>query len=148
MSNQLHLSCAPPDAHAQEVLRNHYTPANGWELTGLQRTILQRLVHRLGQSQAMPLKDLQLITGESDRNIKEAIRGLVVDFRVRIGASRGEVNGYYLITSREEALATAQPYISEVRQLVRRIRVLLDPHDLAELAGQLRLDADEPKEAA
>jgi hypothetical protein len=139
----------PPDAHARAVWRGEYTP--GWELTGLQRVVLGRLLNRLGAHNAMPLRELLLITGSDAREIKDAIRSLVVDFKVRVGASRGDTPGYYLITSSDEARTTVQPYISEIRQLVRRIRVLLDPHDMAELAGQLLLEDHPdsgPKEAA
>ena len=150
MNPQLALAgILPPDAHARAVWRGEYTP--GWELTGLQKVILGRLLSRLGAHNAIPLRSLLQITGSDAREIKDAIRSLVVDFKVRVGASRGDPPGYYLITSAEEARATSQPYISEIRQLVRRIRVLLDPHDMAELVGQLLLEEEPdsgPKEAA
>lgn len=86
--------------------------------------------------------------------MKDAIRSLVVDFKVRIGASRSKPFGYFFITTPQEARDAAHLYISEIRQLGRRIRVLLDPHDLGELEGQSWLkpllsepDPD-PKEAA
>jgi hypothetical protein len=129
--------------------------AGPWPVTELQREVLRVLLFHQGALNAICLRDLMgkldhvLTPIPTEREIKDAVRGLVVDFKVRIGASRSRPAGYFLITSSEEARDSALPYISEIRQLARRVRVLLDPHDLAELAGQLRLDQeDDPKEAA
>lgn len=156
MTAQLNLGIAPPeppDVHARKVL---CAQAGPWPLTELQREMLRILLFHQGAHAAIPLRDLMgkldriLTPIPTEREVKEAARGLVVDFKVRIGASRSGRVGYYLITSSEEARDSARPYISEIRQLARRVRVLLDPHDYAELAGQLRLEQDDadPKEAA
>jgi hypothetical protein len=78
---------------------------------------------------------------------------LVVDFKVRIGASRSKPFGYFFVTTPQEARDAAHLYISEIRELARRVRVLLDPHDVAEMEGQswlplLLSEPDDPKEAA
>jgi hypothetical protein len=158
MSDSLQLGFAgmgpvdPPDAHARKVLSGLCGP---WPLTDLQRELLRILVFHLGASRAIQLRDLMLKLQRivkplpTEREIKDAARSLVVDFKVRIGASRQRPAGYYLITNSQEARDAAQPYIAEIRHLAQRVRVLLDPHELAELAGQLRLDQDaDPPEAA
>ncbi len=143
----------PPDAHARQVLAGRTGP---WPLTELQRELLHILVFYLGAQRAIQLRELMAkVQGKvkplpTEREIKDAIRSLVVDFKVRIGASRQKPAGYFLITNSQEARESAQTYIAEIKKLAQRVRVLLDPHELAELAGQLRLDRDDddPKEAA
>jgi hypothetical protein len=138
-----------PEAHARRVLCGQ---AGHWPLTNVQRELLRILLFHLGAKQAIPLRVVMgklgnvLNMAPNEREIKDAARGLVVDFKVRIGASRTEPSGYYLITNSEEARDTARPYIEEVKKLLQRVRVILDPHDLAEMAGQLSL-TEQPKEA-
>ena len=151
----------PPDAHARMVLYGQRGP---WPVTELQRKLLNILIFHLGAQSAITLRDLAeklerlMRPRPTDREIKDAFRGLVVDFKIRIGTSRSKPPvGYYLVTSAQEARDAAQPYISEIVQLAKRVRVLLEPHDLAELAGQQWLDLllanpeledHDPKEAA
>jgi hypothetical protein len=143
----------PPDAHARKVMTGEFGP---WPITDLQREFLRVLVFHQGAQRAIQLRDLMAKLQSkvrpipTEREIKDAARSLVVDFKVRIGASRQRPAGYYLITNSQEARDAAQAYIAEIKHLAQRVRVLLDPHELAELAGQLRLDRndDDPKEAA
>jgi len=112
----------------------------------LQRELLRILLFHPGAQRAVPLRDLMVKLDRvckpipTEREIKDAARSLVVDFKVRIGASRSKPFGYFLVTTAEEARETAHPYISEIRELARRVRVLLDPHDLGDLAGQRWLE--------
>jgi hypothetical protein len=128
-----------PDGHVRDVLVGRSGP---WQPTELQRQLLKILLYHLGAQQAIPLRDLMVKLDRvlkpcpSERAIKDAFRSLVVDFRVRIGASRNEQNGYFLITTPEEARDAAHPYIAEIVQLALRVRVLLDPHNLGDMAGQ------------
>lgn len=133
-----------PEAHARRVLCG--VPAVcPWPLTDLQRELLRILLFHPGAQSAVSLRDLMgkldrvIKPLPTEREIKDAARGLVVDYKVRIGASRSKPFGYFLITTIQEARDTARPYISEIVELVRRVRVLLDPHDLAELQGQMGL---------
>jgi hypothetical protein len=145
-----------PEAHARNVMLG----AGPWPATDLQRELLRILLYHSGAQRAISLHDLivklsRLMTPlPTEREIKDAIRSLVVDFKVRIGASRSKPFGYFFVTTPQEARDAAHLYISEIRELARRVRVLLDPHDLAELQGQpwitallTEQDAD-PKEAA
>jgi hypothetical protein len=139
-------------AHATRTLLGQAGP---WQLNPLQRELLRILLFHQGAQRAITLRDLigklHRATGvlPTEREIKEAARGLVVDFKVRVGASRSAHRGYYLITTAEEARDTASLYVKEIRKLAQRVRVLLDPHDLAELEGQRIFSSDpDPKEAA
>ena len=146
------------DSHARRVLMSGEGP---WPLTPLQRALLRILLFRVGARKAITLRDLiarleQIADAQSagsphgpmasEREIKDAIRSLVIDFKVRVGATRSRQHpGYYLITSAEEPRDTARPYVQEIKNLAQRVRVILDPHDLAEFEGQLTLA--EKKEA-
>jgi hypothetical protein len=143
-----------PEAHARNVMLG----CGPWQATDLQRELLRILLYHSGAQRAISLRDLivklnRLITPiPTEREIKDAIRSLVVDFKVRIGASRSKPFGYFFVTTPQEARDAAHLYISEIRELARRVRVLLDPHDLGELAGQQwitnLLTEPDPKEAA
>lgn len=141
----------PPDQHARRVLLGAYGP---FPLTELQAQILRLLLFHQGAEQAIGLRDVMgklrawYGTHTCERKIKEAVRSLTVDFRVRIAAPRIGKTGYYLVTSSSEARAAARPYIAEGVKLFQRARVLLDPHDVSELDGQIRLMLLGEKEAA
>jgi hypothetical protein len=145
-----------PEAHARNVMLG----SGPWPATDLQRELLRILLYHSGAQRAISLHALMVKLERvvkpvpTEREIKDAIRSLVVDFKVRIGASRSKPFGYFFVTTPQEARDAAHLYISEIRELARRVRVLLDPHDLSELEGQswlkpLLTEPDpDPKEAA
>jgi hypothetical protein len=143
-----------PEAHARNVMLG----AGPWPATDLQRELLRILLYHSGAQRAISLHALMVKLDRvlkpipTEREIKDAIRSLVVDFKVRIGASRSKPFGYFFVTTPQEARDAAHLYISEIRELARRVRVLLDPHDVAELEGQRwlkpLLEETDPKEAA
>jgi hypothetical protein len=143
-----------PEAHARNVMLG----SGPWPATDLQRELLRILLYHSGAQRAISLRDLMVKLDRvikpvpTEREIKDAIRSLVVDFKVRIGASRSKPFGYFFVTTPQEARDAAHLYISEIRELARRVRVLLDPHDVAELEGQRwlkpLLEETDPKEAA
>jgi len=145
-----------PEAHARNVMLG----SGPWPATDLQRELLRILLYHSGAQRAISLHALMVKLDRvikpipTEREIKDAIRSLVVDFKVRIGASRSKPFGYFFVTTPQEARDAAHLYISEIRELARRVRVLLDPHDLAELQGQPWITAlltepeADPKEAA
>lgn len=143
-----------PEQHVRNVLLGRSGP---WQPTRLQAELLRILLYHQGAQRAISLHALMVKLDRlctSEREIKDAMRSLVVHFKVRVGASRSKPFGYFLITSVEEALSTAHTYISELREIALRVRVLLDPHNLGDLAGQkwielLLAEPDpDPKEAA
>ena len=141
-----------PDAHARNVMLG----SGPWPATDLQRELLRILLYHQGAQRAITLQALMAKLERvvkaipTERDIKDAIRSLVVDFKVRIGASRSKPFGYFFVTTPQEARDAAHLYIAEIRELARRVRVLLDPHDLVELEGQKIFSDPEPdpKEAA
>jgi hypothetical protein len=142
-----------PEAHARNVMLG----SGPWPATYLLRELLRILLFHSGAQRAISLGALIVKLSRvlkhtpTEREVKDAIRSLVVDFKVRIGASRSKPFGYFFVTTPQEARDAAHLYISEIRELARRVRVLLDAHDLSELEGQSwlkpLLDEADPKEA-
>lgn len=140
-----------PEAHVRDVILGRSGP---WPVTELQRQVLHILLFHQGAQHSVILRDLMVKLGRvckpapTERDIKNAVRSLVVDFRIRIGASRGKPFGYFLVTTAQEARDAAHPYIEEIRQLARRVRVLVDPHDLGDLSGQMWIQSllNEPEQ--
>jgi hypothetical protein len=114
-------------------------------LTKDQRNLLTVMRFHFGRQSAIPLNELCVRTGLQEREAKNLMRSLVVDYGVRIGAARQQPYGYYLVTTAEEAKEAAQVYESEIRELARRVRVLRGTHFVAELLGQIRLQMEEEK---
>jgi hypothetical protein len=114
-------------------------------LTEDQRRLLIVLRSHSGRQRAIPLAIICEQTKLGEREVKNLMRSLVVDFKVRIGAARTQPNGYYLITNAEEAREAAQVYESEIVELAKRVRVLRGKHFMAELLGQLRIANEQEK---
>ena len=114
-------------------------------LTQDQRRMLIALRFHCGRERAVKLAELCEQLKLEERKVKDLMRSLVVDFKVRIGASRTKPYGYYLVTTAEEAKDAAAVYWSEVRELVKRARVLEDRHFVLERLGQLRTEIEEEK---
>lgn len=122
-----------------------YGKAAPFPLTQDQRRLLIALRFRCGKERAVQLAELCELVKLDQRKVKDLMRSLVVDFKVRIGASRTQPYGYYLITTAEEAKEAAHVYWSEVRELIKRARVLEDRHFVLERLGQLRTEIEEEK---
>jgi hypothetical protein len=116
-----------------------------WPVTEQQKQLLQVLRSHCGRESAVPLADICARTKLGEREVKDLMRSLVVDFKLRIGAARSKPSGYYLVTTAEEAKDAAQVYESEIKELAKRVRVLRGPHFVCELLGQLRIQMDEEK---
>jgi len=70
----------------------------------------------------------------------------VVAHRIRIGGRRGDPVGYFVIQDLEDLEVAVRPYRDQIFAMWRRLRALLEPHALREMAGQLAMSVDEPKE--
>lgn len=105
-------------------------------------------VHR-GRNNPISIAMLTKATGWNERDIKGIVEQLVVTHRVRIGGRRGDPVGYFVIVDLEDLEMAVRPYRDQIFAMWRRLRVLLEPHTLRELHGQLALKetGDGPKTA-
>lgn len=126
----------------QYVLQVLFNGAGPWPLNDEQRKVLSTLRFHVGEAAAIKGSELCRRHDLSERQLKDVMRSLVVDFKIRIGASRQQPYGYYLVKTAEDAEHAAAPYEKEIRELARRVRVLRGQQFLAELCGQLALEEE------
>lgn len=137
-----------PQREAEQQIHDVlYGNAAPWPLTVDQRQLLTAMRFHIGRQRAIPLHQLCGNLKLGEREAKNLMRSLVVDFKVRIGAARTQPYGYYLITTAEEAHEAAAVYWSEAFELIRRARVLEDKHKVLEMLGQIRAEFEQEKSA-
>jgi hypothetical protein len=79
----------------------------------------------------------------NERSVKAAVKELVEVHGLPIGSSRGEVPGYYLIVTPQEAEVVCRVYEAEIRSLSRRVRTLRGMDYAKRLLGQVAIDFTE-----
>jgi hypothetical protein len=84
----------------------NYPNPNPDLLTADQSAVWDELIWRRGQRYAITGAELQRRTRLRDYQVKAAVRGLRLQHKIPIGASRGKLNGYYLIDTPAEMAAT------------------------------------------
>jgi hypothetical protein len=125
-------------AHAYAVISGK--SPDGLKPSARQLSLLRTIADRRGKAKAISVGRLAEMEKTSPREIKGDVRDLRLTFKVRIGSSRdGEAGGYYLITTKDEAFDTARPFIEQAKGEWAIINAILEPHELKELEGQLRL---------
>lgn len=146
MSDQLQLGLDPAAAivaHAEAVLRGEAGP---WPLPEEHRPLLAALLRHRGASAPIGIAELMSFLPLGEREIKEAVKSLVENFRVPVGASRQKPYGYYLVQSAQDLALAIRPYVHELRSIGSRVRAL--EAAAPALAGQLNLSTANPEEAA
>jgi hypothetical protein len=144
---QLAMQLLPPISNAEHALLVLADQTGGpWPITPELKKVLGLLIYHKGAAAAIQIKEISAYTKLSDRAVKDAVRSLIVDFKVRIAGSRQEPYGYYLVMTAEEARAAASPLVHEALNLLQRAEVLTDEHFITEQNGQMRIEI--PKGAA
>jgi hypothetical protein len=137
MTAQLSLDAAENlDAQIQETLMGRLGP---YPLTDQQRGVLHMLRYRRGAGQARPLAELATELKMQPRTVKDAVKSLVEEFAIPIGAARTGCNGYFLCITPDDIEDAIRPLVHEIVSLARRVRVLGGAERLAELFGQMQL---------
>lgn len=111
--------------------------------TAHEELVWEQLWMRRGAEYAVPIRVLSERTGLSAREVKGAVADLILRHNLRIGSSRRPPEGYYLITTAEELLATVRPLRSQAIQMFRRISALEGRparRILRELLGQMKME--------
>ena len=139
--NQLSFDAgADLDSRVLEILLGRAGPV---KLTGRHHDLLQQLRGHQGARNPLPLSQIVKHTGMTARNVKAAVKTLVEDFGLPIGASRQEPYGYFLCVTAEDFDIAVRALVSEVESLSARIRALGGSQALKEILGQERLDIKE-----
>jgi hypothetical protein len=139
MNAQLSLDAATNlDTQVFETLMGRQGP---WPLTEAQRGVLHMLRYRQGAAHARPLAELATELKLQPRDVKAAVKSLVEDFGLPIGASRSAPFGYFLCVTPGDVDDAVRPLVHEIVSLARRVRVLAGSERVAEIMGQLNLVA-------
>jgi len=113
-----------------------------WPLPEEARKILEELRWHKGSYNPVTIASLSQRLGFSDREIKEHVRSLIVDFGIRIVGARGKHAGYYIAISAADVEAACRTLEREIVALARRVRALRGAQYLNELLGQVPLKLD------
>ena len=113
-----------------------------FDATTMERQVAEMIWRRKGRANPIPIAELCKATKMDERTIKEIVESLVTYHKVRIGAARGKPHGYFRICSIEDQEAAVKPYRSQVRAMLRRLRVLESPEAVREFLGQLQTELD------
>jgi hypothetical protein len=123
---------------AEEILFRNGGP---WPIGADEKSILMILRMHLGAERAIKIRELVEKTGLDPRAVKEAVRSLVIDFKLPIASSKaGRDGGYFLILTDTEQRDAVSTVSKQIRAEAMRLRVLAGAHDTVQLLGQLQLE--------
>jgi hypothetical protein len=108
-----------------------------------ERVIAEIIWGHQGRGNPISIAMLAKSTGYGEREIKGIVEQLVVTHRMKIGAKRAkraDPVGYFVVVDLEDLAAAVGPYRDQIFAMWRRLRVLLTPHALREMAGQLAIE--------
>lgn len=115
-----------------------------WPLNERQARLLEILRWRQGRAHAIGIAELMPRLKCGAREIKEAVRELVVTFRLPIVASRdAEGGGYFFATTAEERMTGSSDYLKEAAKLIQRALIIRSDQDVKVLLGQIELELKE-----
>lgn len=114
-----------------------------WPISDDQRKILRNLKYYKGAERTLAISWIQEHLRLAPRAIKAAMKSLVEDFGVPIGASRQEPYGYFLIITPEDLEQALRPLQNEITSLARRVRTLAGAQRVAEIFGQVRAEMEQ-----
>ncbi len=120
-----------------------------------EKEILRVIAGHKGAAKAIRSEDVAKAAGmewceHARREIAGVVATAVLLHKIPIGGSRGKPQGYFLIVNANDLEVAITPLWDEVYALLRRLRTLTGKQLVARMFGQamLKLDAEEPKEAA
>lgn len=115
------------------------------EPTELERLVGGLIAQHRGRKNAIALRSLMDVTGKDERHVRGVVEQLIVSHRWRIGAALQAPSGYYMIETAEDLEMAVGTYRSQIFTMLRRLRVLMAPHQVRELLGQMTAE-DAPGE--
>lgn len=116
-------------------------------LNNNERRVLAQIRYRRGAVKAITIAEMREALGRTsagpltDREIKNIVRALRLQFHLPIGSSkRGSAGGYFvMLTGEDHAILRAQ-VIDQVRAELDVLKAVDGPHAALELLGQLQLE--------
>lgn len=106
-----------------------------------ERAVLPHIRYHRGAKNAITIREIKECTGLNERVIKDAVRKLRLDFRMPIGANRGDGGGYYLVVTREDLELFKTQYLGQIRQEFDVYRAIIGEQADMELIQALKAEA-------
>lgn len=106
-----------------------------------ERVVAGMIWRHKGRADPILREKIMAATGLPERAVKGIVAELVVTHRLRIAGSRGDPAGYFMVVDLEDQAVAVGPFREQIFSMWRRLRVLMDKHALAEMAGQLAMEA-------
>jgi hypothetical protein len=128
------------DERIAEVLAGKNVP---WAPESEQAVLLEMLRSHKGAADALPLQTISVQLGMSAREVKEAVKSLIEDFKLPIGGSRQKPYGYFLIVTADDLEQALRPLTGEIRSMARRVRALTSEQQLGEIFNQVRMELNQ-----
>ena len=131
------------DAEILSLLIGKPGGPQGLTLSDSEKQVLRVVRFCRGAARAVTIKDMRAFMDcdLTEREIKQAVRTLRINFGVHIGSSKmGSGGGYFLmITNEDRAILNAQ-IMGQIRAEFDVLKAMNKPHEVLELLGQLQLE--------
>lgn len=119
-----------------EVEANQGCP---YPLSANERQLLGILKAHVGRENAIPIDRICERMRIADREVKDIVQGLRLNFKLQIGASRsGTGGGYYLGRTQEEMVESSSQMLNQAFTMIRVVAAIRGHSDATEFLGQLR----------
>jgi hypothetical protein len=111
-----------------------------------EKRVLSLIRYRRGAASAITIAEMQRgmagAAGDilSDRQIKQIVRTLRLNFRLPVGSNKGGMGGYFIMLSDEDHAILAAQILDQVRAEIEVLRAVSSPHAVLTLLGQLQLE--------
>jgi hypothetical protein len=109
-----------------------------------EKRVLTFLRFRRGVKQSMAIREMQVRMTKndqlSDRQIKQAVRNLRMNFHLPIGSSKEAGGGYFIMVTDEDHAILRRHILDQVRAELGVLRCVDGPSAALELLGQLQLE--------
>lgn len=116
----------------------------GEHLDSAEIAVLRAIRYHRGAANPIGIRELQARLGISEREIKQIVRTLRVDFRLPIGSSKSATaGGYFVIASIEDQEIAAQGPLAQIRAEAEVLRAITSPERTRELLGQIQLEVQQ-----
>ena len=124
------------DAEILNLLTGHAGGPLNMTLGDDETAVLRAIRYKRGLGNGATISDLKESTRLTERAIKEAVRGLRLNFHLPVGSSKG-LGGYYLMITREDMDAWRAQAVAQLRGEVEVLRAIGGHHAWLELVSEV-----------
>jgi len=131
------------DQRIVDMLSGYRLGLRGEHLDSAEMAVLRAIRFHRGASNAISIRELQSRMKLSEREIKQIVRTLRIDFRLPIGSSKHSTSGgYFIIVSIEDQDIAAKGPLEQIRAEAEVLKVVTSPERTRELLGQIQLEVN------